>query len=178
MTDLSPSDIEAWNQIWADVHSRRYDCLYEELLAEKLLNKFTPIDVSCRILIACTASGSTIAGWALWEEEGFKKYWLAIAGAAAVISIVHTVVGISDSVRQISDLHASFRSLRLKFDAMITRMKICQHESLASYKSEFAGLLEEYGNVGSRKKPCILITDNLEETVQKQLNKQLGYDAH
>ena len=106
MSELSQSDTETWNHIWADVHNRRYDCLYEELLAERLLHKFTPIDTLCRILIACTASGSTIAGWALWHDEEYKKYWIAVAGAAALISIIHTVVGISESVRYISDLHA------------------------------------------------------------------------
>jgi len=46
------------------------------------MNFWSRFDTVSTVLVAITASGSTIAGWALWNEPAGKFTWGIISGIA------------------------------------------------------------------------------------------------
>ena len=173
-SDLTAEEQLTWERMWNELYDRYYRAYFEELRAERLISIWNPVDTICRVLIACTASGSAISGWALWQQEGFRSCWTVIAGITAFIAIGYSVIGISERYREASVLHSDFSNLRMKLEEMRTKMSTMQYDSLSIYKHEFTKLIETYSDVVSRRKPSILISDSMETTLQVKLNKRLG----
>ncbi len=68
--------MDARDIIWDKVFEVFYDSYYYEMLSNKLISKWLAIDEITKVLVAITTSGSAIAGWALWNKEGFQYIWI------------------------------------------------------------------------------------------------------
>ena len=86
---------ELWNATWETF----YDASYYEVLFGKLSQNWQIFDFITRLLIALTASGSAVAGWALWNESNYKEYWVITAAIASILSIVHALLNTTDKVK-------------------------------------------------------------------------------
>jgi hypothetical protein len=172
-TEFTDEERETWRNIWNELYDRYYEAYFEELRGERLISIWKPLDVGCRVLLATTAAGSAVSGWALWQMEGFKTLWTIIAGFVAFVAIAYSVVGVSERYREVSVQHAEFRNLRIRLEDLRTKMTILQYDSFSIYKHEFSKLLEAYSEATSRAKPSTL-GDAAENAIQAKLNKKLG----
>ena len=59
---------DAERAYWDNSYNVLYDTWMQELLSEELLDFWGRIDAVSAVLVAITVSGSTIAGWALWQR--------------------------------------------------------------------------------------------------------------
>lgn len=53
-----------------------YKAMYYEILFDEISKRWQAFDFITRLLVALTASGSAIAGWALWNNDDFKYIWV------------------------------------------------------------------------------------------------------
>ena len=173
-TELTESERDTWDHMWDELYARFYEAYFEELRGEHLISIWNPIDTTCRVLLAITASGSAVSGWALWQMDGFRAYWTVIAGFTALVAIIYTVIGVSDRLREVSVQHSDFRGLRFQLEDLRTKMNILQFDSFSIYKHEFSKLIHAYSEATSRGKPSLLISDRRERIIQDRLDKKLG----
>src|SRR5438309_1125298 len=111
-------------QLWNSVYNLYYYVYFDELMADELIRRWTWFDNIARISIAMSASGSAIAGWALWKQPTFKIVWALIAGLGVIIAILHTALGVSYHLRDRLECRAKVGRLRLEMQRFRARMII------------------------------------------------------
>src|SRR6266481_5262522 len=90
-------------QLWDASFDTYYKVFFEELAADGLVNKWGRLDDVTKIIVALTASGSAISGWALWTHPEYKALWLAVSGLAALLSVVHTALAVPNRIKAHAD---------------------------------------------------------------------------
>jgi uncharacterized protein YeeX (DUF496 family) len=145
-----------------------YNTYYQELLSDALVHRWQGVDISTAFVVAATASGSTIAGLALWSEPGWEIVWGIIAVVAAVASIGRTVLGVTSRVKDQTDLHHDFLSLRVSLENFRTQLKIGM--TVEEAKTAFNDLLKTYADRMGRTSTDIVETLRLRRKVQERLN--------
>jgi hypothetical protein len=80
----TPDQSESYrrDRLWEAVFETYYDAYYEEILSGDLIDRWQSFDEFAKIVIALTASGSAVSGWALWTQPGFRAVWAVLAGLA------------------------------------------------------------------------------------------------
>jgi hypothetical protein len=77
-----------------------YDTYLQELYADELLNFWNRVNAVITALVAVTATGSAIAGWALWSTAGGKITWVFVSGTAAVAALLSQVFATPKNYRE------------------------------------------------------------------------------
>jgi hypothetical protein len=90
---------ESFGELWKAVFDTYYDAFYNEVLADKLVNRWQVVDDTSKILVAVTASGSALSSWALWNQPGYRFVWTGLAGFSAILGIIHTSLGVSHRLK-------------------------------------------------------------------------------
>jgi hypothetical protein len=173
-TELGTEDIKIWNEIWNDLYETHYGAFYEELCAEHSLKIWKRYDALFKAFQIITASGSAVAGWSLWQKEEFRWVWALLAGFAVLLSIIHTVLGISEKVKEDAITYSKFKGIRVQCERLSSYMKIKAYERLSDYKRDYMDLRSEYDIASADKKPDYLLSKNTENNIQSRLNNQLG----
>lgn len=173
-TELGADDIEVWNQIWDNLYETHYRSFYEELCAEHSLKVWQRFDAIFKILQITTASGSAIAGWSLWQKEGFRSIWMVLAGLTVLLSFVHERLNIGDKIKEDSLTYSKFKNIRVQCERLNSHMKIKAYERLSDYKRDYMELRSEYDNASVGKRPDFLLRKKTEEKIQAHLNKIIG----
>jgi hypothetical protein len=167
-SELSESDKETWNQLWANLHQSHYSAFFDELYAESTVRSWRAFDAASRFLQLLTASSSAIAGWALWQQEGYRDLWIFLAGAAAVIALKDDTIVFSE-----------FKKLRLELERLKSKMQMKAYDGLSDYKKEYFAILERFGTASALKKPDSILSflfGKRSEKIQSELNRILGYE--
>lgn len=161
--------------LWNQIYESYYDVYYEEQLVAALLARWKWPNAVTRVLVALTASGSAVAGWALWEQEGFKWAWVSLAGSAAILSIVHNALAVHDSITNHESSHKDLGRVRFEFEKLRIRM-IINPSSFDANEIEraYLALLDQYGNVGSNAESDLLYNRSFGIKVQAVLDQQLS----
>src|SRR5260221_3626159 len=108
-SELSEDDKRIWIQLWNTVHNDHYACYYEDLTAESLVGRWRLVDTLTKFATALTASGSSVAAWALWATSKTGSItWAILSGLAALIALVHTSFSISDRMKDDTLIFATF----------------------------------------------------------------------
>lgn len=162
------------DQIWEAIFETYYNSYYEELLADELINRWQLADEVTKVLVALTASGSAVSGWALWSEAEFKVVWAFLAGIGAVLAIVHTALGVPSRLKDWSDIKQWFATLRIDLETFRYRMQVDPQFPIKEFADELVELRKRYGQGIQRLKNDILMTRHLRDRVQDQLNERLG----
>jgi hypothetical protein len=173
-TELDAEDIKVWNEIWNDLHKTHYVAFYEELCAEHSVRVWRRVETVVKALQMATASGSAIAGWALWTQEGLRTVWVCVAGIAAIASLVHVCFNISDKIKEDTLVYSRFKYIRLQAERLCRHMKIRAYERLSDYKRDYMDLVKEHDAASASRTPDFLLRQKTEETIQKKLNKIIG----
>jgi len=159
--------------LWNATFKVLYYSYYEELLAENLIKKWGILDCISKVLIAFTSTGSAIAGWALWQSEGFKSLWFIIAGLAAIFSILHSTLGVSNKLKEFGDRRRYFSSLRIELETFRHFMEIFPNFDLNKYSDKYENYRKLYSAGISNSPDDFLRTKKLETLVQDQLNYKI-----
>ncbi len=72
------------NELWKASFKTYYNAYFQELVAKLLVSRWQVLDGFTKVLVALTATGSVVSGWALWSEPYLKTVWGVLAGSAAL----------------------------------------------------------------------------------------------
>jgi len=161
------------NQLWKEVFFVYYEVFYTELLSEALARKWLALDTFAGITIALTASGSAVAGWALWSQPGFKPIWATLAGTGALLSIVHRTIHVTQRLKDYSDSARRLAQLRVEFEALRHRIRMAKPTELSDVNKRFEELRKSSVD-NSLVTNDIFLTSTLEEQTQQKLNRMLA----
>jgi hypothetical protein len=148
-----------------------YDSYFQEMASEALIGRWQIIDKATAFLVAATASGSAIAGWALWNAPGWKLGWAAFAGMTTIASIGHGVMGVPERVKTQSDVRRGFSKLRVDVQTFRHRLKAGLEVSEASH--QYDELQERFGKLISETPPDIIFRKRFRLRIQDQLDSLL-----
>jgi hypothetical protein len=160
--------------LWQTALETFYRVAYAESLMTSVLQIWKPIDGVIKSIITITTIGSVMIGWMLWGTPTGKFAWLAIAGCAAFLALLHIILKISDRVTDLSHNAQYFKSLRLNLERFIYDMEVNPDFPLEQFKTTFEQY-REWLLVGSQMlKEDFLLTHRRRRRVQEKLNQQMG----
>lgn len=163
---------ELWNAVWDGF----YDAFYNEILFGEILKNWQKFDFITRLVIAFTASGSAIAGWTLWNDDDYKILWVFIAGAASILSIIHTTLNTPDRVKNYAALANNISDIRLEYETFQHELKIYREFDVDESFIKHKELRAKYKQILQSYSPDFLTTDKIKNTSQTMLNKKLGIE--
>jgi hypothetical protein len=168
--------IDPREELWSASFDTYYDAFFQELLSDGLMNRWGWLDEFTKVIVAATASGSAISGWALWGSPGWKTAWLACSGVAALLSLVHTALGVPDRIKAHADDKRRFAGLRTSLETFRFRLR-AEPFIADKFNREFVDFRKIYGdNVGLLRHDTFR-TRRFEVKIQNQLNKQVADQA-
>lgn len=160
----------SYEPLWKEIFDKYYDVSYQELLVDRLVSRWAHIDIFFRFLIAATASGSAISGWAVWSNPELKIVWSVISSIAALSSLLYGVIPISQLIKEGTKSHSEFNALRVQFDQMILDFKMDQGGNLDKHRKELAKLTGSAANLWQKAPRFPFISEKMKIKSQKDLN--------
>lgn len=165
---------DARDLIWQYTYELYYDCYYEELLMYYLSGRWVKLDIVVRILMAITASGSTISGWALWQQPNFKAIWAIIAGITAILAILYMTLNVTEKVKLHTQAFKDFSQLRYKLQQYRNDLSIDSNFKIDEMNTILKTFGENYSAICSQSAYDILKTKKLMKSTQKEINHRLS----
>lgn len=162
------------NQLWNSSWDTYYESYYYELAISHVVSRWKIFDLVTKIVVALTATGSAIAGWSLWNVAGFKEIWIFIAGAAAILSILHAVIQVQSILATNAELRTSFSSMRLSLESFRQQLGIIPDFDVTEKNTEYQALRQKYEELATKYDGDLLLTKKLANNVQSDLNTKLG----
>ena len=165
------------DEIWDFTFDTYYDALYGEVVANRLSRRWEMVDQTAKVLVAITASGSAVAGWTLWSEEGFKTLWVFVAGFTALLAIIHSAMSVTDRLKDASDLNRSFVALRIEIETFRSRMRIDPEFPIEDFTRELEEYRRRYGECVQRIKNDIFRTKRLKHKSQDVVDARVAEEV-
>ncbi|MCK5828144.1 hypothetical protein KAH43_06420 [Candidatus Bipolaricaulota bacterium] len=156
--------------MWEIVFETYYDAFFEELASESLSRRWQMFDEIAKVIIALAASGSAVAGWALWNLPGWRLIWASFAGGAALVSIIHATLKVSDRVGRFEESRQAFLSVRNRLETLRCEMRLDHDFSVPEIRKRWLDLREEYGQATERIRSDLLRSKRFLEKTQDALN--------
>ena len=166
---FDPRDI-----IWNSTFDTYYECYFEEMVADGLLYRWCLLDDINKWLIALTASGSVISGWALWQDPNFKDIWITIAALSAFLAITHSALGVQQRIKNWEASKKAFVDLRIEFEWLRQDISIHPDFNIDEVEGKLRSLRQKYSENMSRLSPDTLRTRRLEEKMQDRLEETIS----
>ena len=161
------------DKLWEATYKTYYETFYLEIAAQSLIGRWQIVDDMTKVLVALTASGSTVSGWVMWENPNMRYAWLIIAGLSAVLAIVHSALSVSSRLKHWGEAKQLFASLRIDLETIMHRMTINPEFSLQEFTAEFNTNRKRYSEGVQKQVHDILWTENLERKSRGALQKRL-----
>lgn len=170
---------EAMNQdprdaLWQAVFEVYYDSYFQELLAERSVSRWHAFDEIAKVVIALTASGSAVAGWALWTKSGFHIAWTLLAGTGAVLAIVSAALGVPTRVKEWTETRRVFACLRNDLEAMRHSMQVDPHFDVQALHAKYEEARKEYSDGVLHLPNDVFVTRRVECSVQDDLDLRIA----
>lgn len=160
--------------IWEKIFDVYYDSYWVEILSEKLINIWQKVDDTNKVLVAVTASGTVVSGWALWENPTFKYFWIVLAGVAAVLSIFHASLGVANRIKDWTEIKRQFALLRIDLEIQRAKMEINYDFNENDFESIFESSMKKYAEQYANLRNDILKTKRIQVKAQNELNKKIA----
>ena len=165
--------VDPRDQSWEATYNTYYDAFYEELVSDSLIQKWQWLDEITKILVALTASGSAVSGWALWQQSELRYVWAILAALSAVLAIAHTALDIPGRLRDHGDTRRFFCGLRIDLETFRYRMQVDPEFPVDKFTGELVEYRRRFGEGYIQLRSDILLTDRIEEKCQSALNQRL-----
>jgi hypothetical protein len=88
------------------------------------LQRFKLYDLIMEYLIAAGATGSGIAGWALWKSDYGGLVWALISGVSISLAIAKPLLKIADKIENYSKLYGEYTSAFLSLKMLVDDLQI------------------------------------------------------
>lgn len=161
---------------WEPSFETFYDSYFQELASEQLIARLQRLDFGIGFLVALTASGSALSGWALWHQDGWKLVWAAIAGTAGVAAILHRLLTVPSRLKEQEELWRMFVEIRVDSQTFRQNLLIGIEEKQA--KAQFDSLRGRFSKCMARTRRDIVLTKRMREKIQYQLNDRIKDQIH
>lgn len=165
------------DELWNAAFNTYYDAYYEEMAADKMINRWQILDEITKVLVALTASGSAISGWALWSNQNFKYVWLIFAGAGAVLALIHSTLGVPGRLKDWGEIKRWFAMIRIDLETFKYRMTVDPEFSINNFTEEFVDYRKRYSEGIQRLKNDIFRSNRLEKKTQGELNERIELNS-
>lgn len=160
--------------IWNRSFETYYELYFYEELADRLIDRWMATDEVTKVLVALTATGSAVSGWALWQDADWKLAWVLLAGVATVFSIVHAALAVPGKIKDWEDFKRAAVTLRMRAETFRHRMEISPTFDIPTFTTEYEQTRKEYGELIQRQRNDILKTRALRLKTQLDLNRKLN----
>ncbi len=160
--------------VWSSTHYLWYDSKYNTELASRMVDRLKLIDDVTKVLVALTATGSAVAGWRVWQSGGLAFVWAMLAGAAAVLSIVHSSLGIPARLKDWLETKNAFLGLRVS--ALALRATMEHHPDFDPDAAERAleSLRLKFGEYEAKIPSDFFATSGLKLTCQNSVDSDIA----
>ena len=163
----------ARDRLWEKSFATLYDSESEEIAADLVIRRLQYFDEITKVLVAVTASSSAVAGFALWNQPGFRYLWAIVAGIAALMSIVHSSMGIPGRLKKYGEASRHFAILASDLATFRDQMEIFPEFSVPEFNQKYTEYRERYAE-GLEKLPNdLFFTDRLANRAQDALDRKL-----
>jgi hypothetical protein len=162
--------IDPRDELWEAAFDTYYDAYYQELLRDRLVDRWQRVDDIAKVLAALTASGSAVSGWALWNQPGFKTVWALLAGFAAILTIVHAALSVPARVRDRAEAKRLFAGLRISLETFRYCMRVDPGFPVEKFLHDFVEYRARHSDSIQLLKNDILITKRMQTKTQAHLN--------
>ena len=142
MASIAPAD--SLQNLWHASFDTYFDSFFEELLAAAMIGRWSTVDDVTKVFVAVTASGSAISGWAVWNHPSAKIVWGVCSGAAALLSVIHSSLGISTRIKSHAEDQRRFSSLRADLETFRYKMQFQEHLEVGEIEKEFLAFRKRY----------------------------------
>ena len=160
--------------IWKSTFDSYYECYFEEMVADRLLYRWCLLDDINKWLVAVTASGSAVAGWALWDDPNFKIAWVFLASISAILAITHSSLGVQQRIKNWEASKKAFVDLRIEFEWLRQDISIHPDFDVEEIEIRLSKLRQSYSENMSRLSPDTLRTRKLDKKTQERLNETIS----
>ena len=172
-TELSSDEYKvAINAYWKPSYETLYHVTYQESLSSALAERWQVIDTVTNILVAATASGSAVAGWALWNQPEGRSVWMIIAGFVSLLSIVHGGVQVPTRLKEQENVRRQFSKLRVDLETFRQRLQLGTR-TLDYFEKSYIELRDRYADLVNRAPSDIANTYKLRVKIQELVNTLL-----
>ena len=162
------------DMLWDKSFATYYDCYFEEMISERLVYRWGLLDDITKVLVALTASGSAVSGWALWNTPDFKFVWIILAGLGAFLSITHAALNVQSKVKEWENLKKDFTSLRVKIETFRHKMEINPEFNIEQFLLSYESHRNKYSELMKRVGGDIIRTSKFQEKTQTDLDLKLA----
>jgi len=164
--------------LWDAIYDTFYDTYYEEVLSDSVISSLELFDKFCKIFIAVTTSGSTIAGFTIWSKPGWQVPWIMLCGITAFAAILHNSFDISNKLKEQNQINKIFTRLRVDFETFRYKLDFIgtdvSDEVMNQFKEEFFILRERFAKNTELLQREVFITNRLKNKAQNDLDKKLA----
>lgn len=160
--------------LWNRAYYLWYDATYNAELATRMVDRLKLVDDVTKVLVAVTATGSAVAGWNLWSRSGFDYGWAILAGAGALLAIVHGSLGISARLKDWLEMKKDFLGLRVAVSTL--RDNMAHHPDFDEQKVEDAvsALVLKFGEYEGRIPSDFFATSRLKLECQDRVDADIA----
>lgn len=152
-----------------------YNAYMQEAISDALLDFWSRFDAISSVLIAVTATGSTVAGWAVWQTQRGVVLWAILSGVASVLSVLSGTLQIPGRVKSQNELSAAFRDVGTRAEALYDVIRSLTAKQI---ENQLAIVEKEYRDILKRTSRDIVMTRAWRTRLQLALNermKERGY---
>lgn len=161
---------------WQPSFETLYDASFQELASECIVTRWTKVHYATAILTATTASSSAISGWALWNDTNGKFFWVSLAAAASVLSIIHGALNVPSKIKEEEQRRQDFSALRVDLETF--RHSLTVGREFEEAKKTFEKLRERLSKLVSKATPDLVFTTGARKGVQAKVNEKLKKYIH
>jgi hypothetical protein len=162
-------------QFWKDTFTLFYEAYLQEMASQRLSKRWHSIDTVTSVFVTTTASGSAIAGWALWSSPEGKIVWVTIAAVSSILSLIHSTLQVPSKMKAQDELRGCFSGLRLDIEQFrrSIRNQLSAGQIPSGAEDSYTEFLHRYTEYMKRVPDSITVTNKLLRDIQSQLNLTL-----
>lgn len=161
--------VDSRDALWAAASKTWFMIAFNEAFTEAVAGRWKVFDDVSKVIIALTASGSAVAGWALWQMPDYRTAWLVAAGAGAVLAILSTALGVAARLKDWDDSRREFSVLQNDVGTFRDRMRITPDFDVVTITKEYVEFRRRYGEVAQRLRHDLLATTRLKNACQDRI---------
>ena len=135
------------------------------------LNNLTKINSTIEIILAITATSSTVAGFWFWDTGAGKMVWQWMLVISTVLAITKPISNLTEKIRKYEEILTAYRGL--EHDLEKIKISINQdREYTKEHQNDYYLAIDRKGQIIS-KLPEIKLNNKLIEKFQRQVEKEL-----
>ncbi|HZE62661.1 MAG TPA: hypothetical protein VE056_02220 [Pyrinomonadaceae bacterium] len=159
----------ALEKYWKPSYETLYKVAFQEAISSALADKWLRIDTVVNIVVSITATGSAIAGWALWTQPGWRIGWVLSAGFVSVLSIIHNGIQVPTRLKDQIDYRRQLSKLRVDLETFRQKLELGRG-TIDMFDEWYIELRNRYAELVNRAPSDIANTHKLRVKIQKEVN--------